>query len=371
MTPLRKRMIEALEQRNFPPRTAAAYVAAVAAIAGFYGERPDKLSPSTVQAWLAVQRKTRRPEEVMVIERALAFFYAEVATSSADSSAPKRGTGLRQRMTDELIRRNFAPRTISSYVGAIARFARHFGRCPSQLGEKEIQAWQLHLRKEGLSFSTYNTASCALRFLYCRVLGLPNMTAQIPFARREKKLPTLLSQDQVRALLAAVVGRRDRVVVTLAYATGLRVAELASLKVDDIDEARKLLHVHAGKGRKDRLVPLPDSLLKMLAEHVAAQKKGEWLFRGESEGRHVDARTLQRVVKEAAVAAGITKKVTPHVLRHCCATHLLEAGVDLRIVQSLLGHNSAATTLRYHHMTRTVVTATKSPLDILETTAPR
>ena len=371
MTPLRRRMIEVLEQRNFPPRTAAAYVDAVAAIAGFYGKSPETLSPSTVQAWLAVQRKTHRPEEMLVIERGLSFFYSEVAKNAPDSSPHRRGTALRQRMTDELIRRNFAPRTIDAYVGAIARYARHFGRCPSLLGEQEIQAWQLLLRKRGLSFSTYNTASCALRFLYCNVLGRPNMTAQIPFARRERKLPTLLSQDEVRALLAAVVGRRDRVVVTLAYATGLRVAELAALRVSDVDVARKLLHVHAGKGRKDRLVPLSDSLLALLAEHVAVQKTGEWLFRGESEGRHLDARTIQRVVKDAAVAAGITKKVTPHVLRHCFATHMLEAGIDLRIVQSLLGHNSAATTVRYHHMARAVVTATKSPLDILENTAPR
>lgn len=364
MTPLRKRMIDALEQRNFPPKTAAAYVAAVAAIAAFYGESPDKLSPSTVQAWLAVQRKTRRPEEVMVIERGLSFFYAEVATTPPSSSPPKPGSALRQRMTDELIRRNFAPRSIEAYVGAIARFARHYGRCPSTLGEKEIQGWQLLLRKRGLSFSTYNTASSAMRFLYCRVLGRPDMTAQIPFARREQKIPTLLSQGEVRALLDAVNPGRDRVVVTLVYATGLRVSEVAGLRVRDIDVARKLLHVHAGKGRKDRLLPLPDALLTLLAEHVATQT-GEWLFRGESEGRHVDPRTIQRVVKRAAVAAGIPKPVTPHMLRHCFATHMLEAGIDQHTVQMLMGHSSAATTERYRHMTRTVVTATKSPLEFL------
>jgi integrase/recombinase XerD len=371
MTPLRKRMIEALEQRNFPPKTAAAYVAAVAAIAAFYSESPDRLSPSTVQAWLAIQRKTSHPRDVMVADAALSFFYAEVVTAPPIPTPKRRGSPLRQRVTDELTRRNFSPRTISAYVGAIARFAAHFRRCPTLLGVEEVQAWQLLLRQKKLSFSTYNTASCALRFLYCKVLGRSNMTAQIQFARRERKLPTLLSQDEVRALLAAVVGRRDRVVVTVAYACGLRVAELASLRVSDIDVARKLLHVHAGKGRKDRLVPLPDSLLALLAQHVDAQQKGEWLFRGESEGRHVDARTIQRVVKEAAVAAGITKRVTPHVLRHCFATHMLEAGIDLHTVGALLGHNSPATTLRYHHMTRAVVTATRSPLDLLEEHKPR
>lgn len=280
-------------------------------------------------------------------------------------------TPLRQRMIEELKRRNFSPRTIKTYVGAVARFARHFKRTPELLGANEIRAWQLLLHERGLSFSTYNCHSCALRFLYGVVLGLPDMTTLVPFARRERKLPMLLSQDEVRAMLASINIGRDRVVVTVAYACGLRVSELAALRVADIDGARRLLHVHAGKGRKDRLIPLSDSLLTLLRHYWRVYRPGEWLFPGERKGTHVTARTIQRAVKDAAAAAGITKVVTPHVLRHCFATHMLEAGIDLRIVQSLLGHNSAVTTFRYHHMTRTVVTATRSPLDILEDTATR
>ena len=197
------------------------------------------------------------------------------------------------------------------------------------------------------------------------------MTTLVPFARREKKLPTLLSQDEVRAMLSSIAHGRDRVVVTVAYACGLRVSELAALRVKDVDGARKLLHVHAGKGRKDRLIPLSDSLLKLLRNYWRVYRPEEWLFPGERNGTHVDTRTIQRAVKDAAKAAGITKVVTPHVLRHCFATHMLEAGIDLRVVQSLLGHNSAVTTFRYHHMTRAVVTATRSPLDILEDSAKR
>lgn len=280
-------------------------------------------------------------------------------------------TPLRQRMIEELKRRNFSPRTIQTYVGAVARFARHFKESPERLGANEIRAWQLHLHDRGLSFSTYNCASCALRFLYGVVLGLPDMTTLVPFARREKKLPTLLSQDEVRAMLSSIAHGRDRVVVTVAYACGLRVSELAALRVKDVDGARKLLHVHAGKGRKDRLIPLSDSLLKLLRNYWRVYRPEEWLFPGERNGTHVDPRTIQRAVKDAAKAAGITKVVTPHVLRHCFATHMLEAGIDLRVVQSLLGHNSAVTTFRYHHMTRAVVTATRSPLDILEDSAKR
>ena len=280
-------------------------------------------------------------------------------------------TPLRQRMIEELKRRNFSPRTIQTYVGAVARFARHFKESPERLGANEIRAWQLHLHDSGLSFSTYNCASCALRFLYGVVLGLPDMTTLVPFARREKKLPTLLSQNEVRAMLSSIAHGRDRVVVTVAYACGLRVSELAALRVKDVDGARKLLHVHAGKGRKDRLIPLSDSLLKLLRNYWRVYRPEDWLFPGERNGTHVDPRTIQRAVKDAAKAAGITKVVTPHVLRHCFATHMLEAGIDLRVVQSLLGHNSAVTTFRYHHMTRAVVTATRSPLDILEDSAKR
>lgn len=280
-------------------------------------------------------------------------------------------TRLRQMMIEEMNRRNYAASTIRGYVTALAAFALFFGRSPDQLGAKEIRAWQLRLHDRGLSFSTYNLHSCALRFFYGTVLGLPDMTTLVPFARRERKLPMLLSQDEVRALLAAILGGRDRVIVTIAYACGLRVSEVASLRVADIDGARKLLHVRDGKGHKDRLVPLSDSLLELLRNYWRVYRPGEWLFPGESAGTHVHARTIQRVVRDAAVAAGIQKKVTPHVLRHCFATHMLEAGVDIRIVQSLLGHNSAATTVRYHHMSRTVVTATTNPLDLLESTKPK
>ena len=279
-------------------------------------------------------------------------------------------TPLRQRMIEELKRRNYSARTVNTYVGAIARFARHFKKSPELLGANEIRAWQLLLHDRGLSFSTYNCHSCALRFLYGVVLGLPDMTTLIPFARRERKLPTLLSQDEIRALLKSITNGRDRVVVTVAYACGLRVSELAALRVKDIDGARKLLHVHAGKGRKDRLIPLPDSLLALLRNYWRVYRPDEWLFAGETKGTHVDVRTIQRAVKDAAAAAGIHKHVTPHVLRHCFATHMLEAGIDLRIVQSLLGHNSVVTTCRYHHMARTVVTATRSPLDILDDKPP-
>jgi integrase/recombinase XerD len=277
-------------------------------------------------------------------------------------------TPLRQRMIEEMVRRNYGDRTIKTYVGAIAAIAKHYKKPPTRLNADEVRAWQLSMRERGLSFSTYNIHSCALRFFFRYVDPRgDDLTTLVPFARRERKLPTILAQDEVRALLAAITDGRDRVMVTVAYACGLRVSELASLRVADVDGARKLLHIHAGKGRKDRLVPISDSLLQLLRDYYRVYRPKEWLFVGH-DGAHVVDRTVQRAVREAGVRAGIKKKVTPHILRHCFATHMLEAGVDLRTVQSMLGHNSIGTTIRYHHVARHVVTAMKSPLDILDIT---
>lgn len=378
MKRLRKRMLDELEHRNFSPRTTDAYVAAVVALTRHYMVSPDRLTPKEVRAWLELQRRSVAALAFEVLVRGLAFFFAEVLgwpsvrnpPAAAGETAPKEKT-LRERMTDDLKLRNFSPRTINAYVGAVARFARHYGKCPTLLGAAEIRAWQLLLHDRGVSFSTYNVTSCALRFLYGVVLQRGDMTIVVPFARREHKLPTILSQVEVCAMLLAVVSDRDRLAITIAYACGLRVSELASLRASDVDVARRLLHIHAGKGRKDRLVPLADSLLACIAEYQRVRSPGAWLFPGERAGTHVDARTIQRVVAAAAAAGGITKHVTPHILRHCFATHHLEARTDLRTVQSLLGHSSIATTVRYHHVSRAVVTATTSPFDILDLLATK
>lgn len=208
--------------------------------------------------------------------------------------------------------------------------------------------------------------TCSLRFFYRHVVPKADVVGMVPFARKERKLPAILSQDEVRAVLDAVEKQRDRVLITIAYACGLRVSEVATLKVGDIDGKRMLVHVRSGKGRKDRLVPLAASLLELLRVWWQVMRPSEWLFPGMKPGAHVDTRTIQRAVQLAVKNAGIKKKVTPHTLRHCFATHLLEAGTDLRILQSLLGHSRIATTFRYHHVSRADVTATRSPLDLLK-----
>ena len=275
-------------------------------------------------------------------------------------------TPLRQRMIEELRRRNYGDRTIKSYIAGVAAFAKFHRRSPDQLGPDDVRKYQLHLRDEKkLSFSSYNIVTCSLRFFYRYVSPKDDVVGMVPFARVERKLPVILSQDEVRALLDAVDNIRDRVIVTVAYSCGLRLREVATLRVVDIDGQRKLVHVKSGKGKKDRLVPLSPSLLEMLRLYWKVTRPSEWLFPGHKGCDHVDDRTIQRAVDKAARKAGIKKKVTPHILRHCFATHLLEAGVDLRILQSLLGHTRIGTTFRYHHVSRVDVTATKSPLDLL------
>jgi site-specific recombinase XerD len=279
-------------------------------------------------------------------------------------------TPLRQRMTEELRRRNYGDRTIETYVRSVAAFALFFKRSPEVLGPDQVRQYQLHLRDERkLSFSTYNTTSCALRFLYLVVLQKADMVGMIPYARREQRLPSILSQEEVERMRDAVALRpRDRLIIDLLYGCGLRVQELSTLRAGDLDVARKLVHVRCGKGRKDRLVPLSASLIDLVTAWRAlmAPRPDDWLFRAVGSDGHLGARTLQRVVEDAALEAKIPKKVTPHVLRHSYATHMLEAGIDVRVVQSCLGHARIDTTLRYHHVSRHVVTATMSPLDLLK-----
>ena len=279
-------------------------------------------------------------------------------------------TPLRQRMIEELSRRNYGERTIQTYVRAVAAFALYFKQSPARLGADEIRRYQLHLRDDRkLSFSTYNTTTCALRFLYRVVVDRPNLVGMIPFARHERRLPSILSQTEVERLRQVVAPwARDRLIIDLLYGCGLRVSELAALRAGDLDEHRQLVHVHCGKGRKDRLVPLSSTLVSLVLawRSVMQLAREDWIFRGTNSEAHIDTRTVQRLVSDAGIAAGITKKVTPHVLRHCYATHMLEAGIDIRIVQSCLGHQRIGTTFRYHHVSRHVVTATVSPLDFLK-----
>ena len=276
-------------------------------------------------------------------------------------------TPLRQRMIEDLKLRNLAPRTIESYVSRVAAFARHFGRSPEDLGRDEVRSYLIHLVQERhVCWSTYNQTVAGLRFLYEVTLGREGVLVRISCPKQPKKLPVVLSLEEVARLFAAVVGLKHRAILMTAYAAGLRISEVVALRLEDIDSQRMVLRVRQGKGRRDRNVMLSPRLLALLRGYWKVARPAEWLFPGDIPGRPITAGSVHHICAQAARAAGLGKHVTVHPLRHSFATHLLEAGTDLRTIQVLLGHDSPRTTAVYTHVSPAAVRATISPLDRLD-----
>jgi site-specific recombinase XerD len=275
-------------------------------------------------------------------------------------------TALRKRMLDDLHIRNYAPTTVSSYVRSVAEFAKHFHKPPDQLGPEEIRSWQLFLLNEKrVKLSTYIQAVCGLRFFYGNTLNRKIDIDQIPLPRYEKKLPVILSKAEVKALLEAPKNLGHRAILATMYGAGLRVSEVTSLKVSDLDRERRVIWVRGGKGHKDRQVMLAEPLREVLAAYWRWKRPTDWLFPGERPGAHLSRETVFRNCRAAALAAGIAKPVHPHSLRHAFATHLLDEGVNLLVIQALLGHAHLKTTARYLHLSDTAIRSTRSPLEML------
>ena len=276
-------------------------------------------------------------------------------------------TPLRQRMLEDLQIRQYSRTTIRIYLHAVTEFAQHFGKPPDRLGAEHIRQYQLFLVKEKkVSRPTFIQMVCALRFFYCHTLNRKISMERIPFPRRERKLPLILSREEVKALLEAPGNLRNRTVLATLYGCGLRVAEVTQLKVSDIDSARNVLQVRHGKGRKDRQTLLPAKLLELLRCYWRNQRPTDWLFPSADATRPISAKTVFLACRKAAQKAGISKPIHPHSLRHAFATHLLEAGVNLRTIQILLGHANLETTARYLHVADVAVRTTASPLDSLD-----
>jgi len=270
-------------------------------------------------------------------------------------------------MVEDLEIRNRSPNTIKTYVLAVAQFAAYFGRSPELLGLEEIRNYQIYLvREKRISTGTLNITVAALRFLYCTTLNKDWKIESIPYAKAPKKLPTILSQNEILRFFDAISNLKHRAIVMTIYSAALRVSEGAHLRVEDIDSERMLIHVNQGKGRKDRLelVTLSETLLEILRDYYRAYRPRDWLFPGKDPDRPITRDSIAQVVKRAGKAIG--KPVTPHTLRHSSATHLLEAGYNVRSVQGVLGHARISTTDVYSHVTRQRLTATKSPLDLLK-----
>src|SRR3984885_8909607 len=267
---------------------------------------------------------------------------------------------------EDLQIRRYSPTTIRLYLRAVAEFAQHFGKTPDQLGAEHIRRFQLFLIKEKkVSLSSYIQMICALRFFYTQTLNQKVAIERIPFPRGEKKLPLILSREEVKKLLDSTRNLRHRTLLAIMYGCGLRVAEVAHLKVSDIDSARNVLWVRHGKGSKDRQTLLPAKLLELLRTYWRTKRPVDWLFPGANPARPISPKAISRACRAATQAAGIAKPVHPHSLRHAFATHLLDEGINLLVIQALLGHSHLKTTARYLHLSDTAIRSTKSPLEML------
>lgn len=274
-------------------------------------------------------------------------------------------TPLRRRFIDDLRLRNYSQRTIDTYVWHVAAFAKHFARSPDLLGSDEVRHYQLHLLAQKRSWSRFNQAVCALRFLYGITLARPEQLPLIPYGKRPHKLPSVLSTDEVLRLINAADPGRDRLLLQVTYGCGLRLSEVTHLRVQDIDSARMVLHIRQGKGAKDRLVPISQRLLDELRAYWRMYRPTSWLFPGEKANQHLSLGNVQRRFSRARKRAGLTKRCSMHTLRHSYATHLVEAGMDIFTLKDLMGHRSLQTTAVYLHLSTQRLQQTPSLLDLL------
>ena len=275
-------------------------------------------------------------------------------------------TPLRQRMIEDMRLRNFAPRTIQVYVERVATLAKHLGKSPDRLGPADVRAYLLFLVNEKhASWCYYNQALCALRFLYRVTLGKDWVLEGVQFPKQQKKLPVVLSPAEVTQFFEAIPSLKYRALLMTAYAAGLRVSEVVALRVDDIDSQRMVIRVRQAKGRKDRYVMLSSRLLEILRQYWKAARPTPYLFPGQDPKKPLHPHRVHQVCRNARQASGLGKRVTVHTLRHSFATHLLEAGTNIRTIQVLLGHSSLRTTAVYTHVSTAALESTQSPLDRL------
>jgi integrase/recombinase XerD len=276
-------------------------------------------------------------------------------------------TQLRQKMLEELQRRNYSDRTAKTYIRIVRDFAAFFHRPPDKLGPEHIRQYQAYLfQSKKLSTASVSQYVSALRFLYVKTLRRHFLTEHIPFPKSSRRLPIVLSPEEVTRLIDAALNLYHRTLLMTLYSTAVRRSELCRLQVTDIDSQRMMIRIHQGKGRRDRDVPLSPKLLETLRLYWRWRKPKTYLFPGKRADAPISANTVWLVCRQAAQQAGISKRLSPHSLRHSCATHLLDAGADLRTIQVLLGHSRLEHTLIYLHLSHKHLQAVPNPLDSLQ-----
>lgn len=275
-------------------------------------------------------------------------------------------TAMRQKMIKEMTLRRLSANTQRSYLSAVSGLARYYNQSPEKMNKQMIQDYLFHLvRERKLQWSSCNIIINGLRFFYTKTLGIDAASLSIPIQKKEKQLPEVLSTEEVESLLTAASNQKHRTLLMSTYAAGLRVSEVVNLKLVDIDSKRMMMRVRQGKGEKDRYTILSKRLLEELRIYYRRYRPSEWLFRGRKPGQPMPKSTAAAIYYNAKKRAGIKKGKGIHTLRHCFATHMLEAGVDLRTIQVLMGHSSIMTTVVYLKVTRKQLSSTQSPLDLL------
>lgn len=357
VTPLRRRMLERMEEKGLQPVTQAAYVRGVLRLCRHCGGcKPEAIELAEAHAYIAHLKTSGASTTLRShVSAALRLLYEDVLGQVWRPVSP-----LRKRMIEDMQLRGFTRKTQLSYVRAVEGLTRFHRRSPDKLSDEEIRRYFVHLTCERkLARQTVTIALCGIKFLYESTLRRDFTVTGVPRPKREKKLPVVLTRGEVRAILSRVTEVRHRACLSLIYACGLRLGEACRVQVADIDRARGVLHVRQAKGAKDRYVPLPPSILPLLAACWRTHRNPAWLFpavgrggiHGGTSGQHAPLGTVQQVFRAALAVSGVRKHVSVHSLRHSYATHLLEDGVNLRLIQTWLGHNSPTVTAVYTHLT--------------------
>jgi len=357
VSPLRKLMIEDMRKRSFCQATQDMYVRAVVKMVKHYGRRsPEQISLAEAQAFIRYQERQGAAQSVVAnLKAGLRFLYEVTLKQEWKPVSP-----LRRRMLDDMELQGFTLKTRQSYVRSVAAISQYYNRSPDKLTDEELRRYFVYLKCERkLARQTVTIALSGIKFLYERTLKRKFSVTGIPVPKRYCTLPVVLSPEEVRKILHNVRLPRFQAMLCLIYACGLRLGEACRLTPTDIDSARHLVHVRTAKGGRDRFVPVDEKTICKLREHWKTHRNGQWLFpaltcgtrRGSPTERHTPLSAVQKTFKLALKASGIKKAATVHTLRHSYATHLLEQGIHLRLIQEWLGHNSPSTTSRYTHMT--------------------
>jgi integrase/recombinase XerD len=405
MTPLRAKYIGDLVIRGRSKNTQKAYTRCVCDLARYYGRSPELISYEEVTGWLhhLIKERQLAASSINIAVSAVRFLYAVTlgretlelmasvldmkrATARADSeveaisTAPRQPrsrppmTPLRAKYIRDLVIRGRSKNTQETYTRYVRDLARYYRRSPELISYEEVTGWIYHLIKERqLSASSVNIAVSAVRFLYAITLGreMVDLMASVPHMKRATRPAEVYARSEIEAILTAPRQPRDRVLLMTVYGCGLRISEATQLKTSDIDRPRMQLRVRDGKGAKGRVLPLSERLLKELINYWRAQRQGKaghdspWLFLGKKAGQPMGRDTGQNIYYTALEKSGVRRKGGIHLLRHSFATHLIESGVELPVVQHLLGHSSIKTTALYLHVTARRLAEVRSPLDLI------